>query len=228
MTYFTEPLQNLFTDSRRLILNFDDIPADTPPAESIASYFEAMTQKGLNPRLPEHRQQFNDQLLASTGKRYLVSQYGEDRRSMLAGSAIAEAGRTIHLGIDIFSKDLEPVLAPCDGTIVRVGREPESHSFGNYLILRPANKQLPLVFLGHLSADLPQPGLVTVGQTIARLGDYHDNENGGWSRHLHLQLLSELPPEIEVPLGYSSQQAFAENSQAYPDPVPYFLDWDLQ
>lgn len=227
MLALTELMPELFTRSRRLILNFADIPENTDEQESIAQYFKGLEAQGLDPRLPENRQAFNDRLLTRTNYRYLVSAYGEDRFSMLKGSSIAAEGRTLHLGIDIFSKDLEPVLAPCDGTIVRVGREPETHSFGNFVILQPDDTTLPFLFLGHLSFDLPQLGRVTQGQVIARLGDYTENENGGWSRHLHLQCVAELPPEGKAPLGYGSAKNMDGLRVDYPNPMSYFPEWKL-
>jgi hypothetical protein len=228
MTELTEPMPEVFTRSRWLILNFSDIPEDTPDVANIAVYFRDMQQQGSNPRLPEYRQAFNDCLLQETGDRYLVSNYAEDRSAMLQGSQIAAEGRTFHLGIDIFARDLDPVLAPCDGTIVRVGREPAAHSFGNYLMLRPATDGLPLLFFGHLSYDLPSLGVVKKGETISRLGDYKDNENGGWSRHLHLQCLKDLPPEGLAPIGYASRENLPEAEVLYPDPLRYFPDWVLR
>lgn len=227
MTKLAEPLPELFTRSRRLVLHFASIPKDTPKQESIAEYFKTMHAKGLDPKLPEHRQAFNDHILDRTHERYLVSAYGEDRMAMLKGSSIAREGRTIHLGVDIFSKALESVMAPCDGTIVRVGREDETHSFGNFVILRPDLADIPLLFFGHLGFDLPAMGDVEKGQIIGALGDYRNNENGGWSRHLHLQCLSELPPEDKAPLGYASRQTMPDFQEHYPDPMQYFSDWRL-
>lgn len=228
MIELAEPLAELFTRSRRLVLNFADIPAGTPPEESIAVYFHEMEQRGKNPRLPMYRQAFNERMLDRTGDRYLVSSYAEDRSAMLAGSQIAAEGRTLHLGIDIFSRDLEPVLAPCDGRVVRIGREPETHSFGNYVILQPEAADVPLLFFGHLSFRLPPVGPVTKGTVIGQLGDYGHNENGGWSRHLHLQCLEALPPAGKAPLGYASPGALHQARLQYPDPVQYFPNWTLR
>lgn len=227
MITLAEPLPELFTCSKRLVLNFNNIPSNTPASESIAEYFKAMEAGGRNPRLPEYRQAFNDRLLTQTGFRYLVSAYGEDRLSMLEGSSIAREGRTLHLGIDIFSKDLEQVIAPCNGTIVRVGREDEPHSFGNYIIFQPEMSGVPLLFLGHLGFDLPVRGHVAKGQVIGVLGDYKENENGGWSRHLHLQCLKELPVPGSAPLGYGSAANMVKLRELFPDPMDLFPGWKL-
>ena len=79
--------------------------------------------------------------------------------------------------------------------------------------------------MGHLSGDLPPLGPVTAGQKIARLGDFAHHENGGWSRHLHLQLCRDLPAPGQAPLGYASKATLHETQQAYPDPVNLFPDW---
>ena len=224
---FTEPLAQLFTRSKLMILDFSEIPADAPDAENIRLFFEDCERRGLNPREPQNRQQFNNRMLAESGARYLVSRYAEDRSAMLTGSQIAREGRTLHMGIDIFSKNLEPVFAPCDGEIVRTGFEDEDHSYGHYLIIKPAEFSGVYLFMGHLSSELPSAGPVTAGQRIATLGDYHQHENGGWSRHLHLQFIRELPPEGETPNGYSTKAAFAENSQRFPSAFDLFPAWQL-
>ena len=228
MQYFREPLKGLFTQSRCMVLDFANIPPFTPESENIAEYFRVLEANGQNPREPQQRQAFNDQLISRYGCRYLVSSYGEDRNSMLKGSAIAQEGRTIHLGIDIFATDLETVFAPCSGTIVRTGREQEAHSFGNYLIFQPKNPSLPLIFFGHLGSSLPTTGSVKAGESIGTLGDFHNNENGGWSRHLHLQCLRDMPKKDEVPIGYGSLKRLPELFDKYPDPMKYFNNWNIK
>lgn len=227
MITMSEPLPQLFRSSRRLVLDFTHMDPHTPRQENIAMYFNEMERQGKNPRSPRARQSFNDQLIERTGARYLVSSYAEDRIAMLRGSSIADEGRTLHLGIDIFSKDLEPAMAPCDGTIVRVGHEPEDHSFGYFLFIKPDDTSLPYIFMGHLGKTLPSLGHVKAGQSIARLGDFETGENGGWSRHLHLQLFQSLPKETDPLVGYASAGdtlAFTK----YPDPMVYFTDWNIQ
>ncbi len=224
---FTEPLPELFASSRLLILDFRQIPDNTPGDENIQLFFEASEKQNRNPRLPENRQIFNNVMLATTSNRYLVSCYGEDRSEMLAGSQIAAEGRTLHMGIDIFSKDLEPVLAPCNGEIVRVGYEKQTHGYGHYVIIKPAGNSGVYIFLGHLSKQLPPLGPVRAGQQISHLGDHAHNENGGWSRHLHFQLVTNVPPEGETPIGYSTIAGFAKNSLIFPNPFGYFPRWHL-
>lgn len=220
---FAEPLKNLLGSSKRLILDVGQAPPDLSEAENIKLYFEKLSAQGLDPKLPENRQKFNDELIKSSGSKYLIGSYGEDRSAMLEGSEIAVQGRTIHMGIDIFATGLEPIYSPCDGKIVTSGYETQERGYGHYLTIKPTEPRDIFLFLGHLAQDLPANGSVKKGQKIARLGDHH--ENGGWSRHLHLQMMTELPPEGQTPIGYSSKADLEANSQKYPNPLIYFKNW---
>lgn len=177
-----EPLPELFTQSRIITLDFSKIPKNTPDDENIEMYFQDMAKQGKNPRLPQNRQAFNDRLLKKTGVKYLVGQYAEDRVAMLADTPAGAEDRTIHMALDIFASDLEVVKSPCDGVIVRSDYEAGFGEYGNYLIIQPDNQDY-YIFLGHLAADRHQLGRVTQGKVVGHLGDYADNENGGWSRH---------------------------------------------
>lgn len=227
MLNLSEPLPNLFTSSRILRLNFADISNETPLDENIRCYFKNMIEEGMNPRLPENRQSFNDYVLAKNGVRYLVGGYAEDRLDMLADTPAGSEGRTVHMAIDIFAKNLEPVLAPCDGEIICSGYEEGFGEYGNYLILKPDQSDL-YIFLGHLSDIKSSTGRISEGDTIAHLGDYLTNENGGWSRHLHLQILTELPGKNRTPAGYSTLGEFDQNKLKFPNPLQYFSNWHLR
>lgn len=219
------PLEELFTHSRWLTLDFSRISPQTPDSQNMQLFFEQCQRDGLDPKSPEQRQRFNERVLAETGFRYLVSRYGEDRSAMLDGSEIAAEGRTLHLGVDIFCRDQETVYAPCDGEVIATGREPQDHSFGYYLVFKPTDQDIYL-FFGHLSAEPPvRRGQVSSGQAIARLGDYADGENGGWSRHLHLQLFTKPPLGQANLIGYSSRAKFSDNQHHYPNPMDLFPGW---
>ena len=78
--------------------------------------------------------------------------------------------------------------------------------------------------MGHLNRSLPEPGVVRGGEQIAQLGDYVDNENGGWSRHLHLQALRELPSDGQTPIGYATAEGLPDALSRFPDPLDFFPD----
>lgn len=218
------PLVEIFAGMRKdsivMPLDFSQIPPETPDTLRIDRFFETAEARGINPRLPEERQRFNDALLAQTGKKYLIGRYLENRIAMLAGSWIAKEGRTYHLGIDIFTSGLELLHAPTTGTVVRSDREEGSHTYGYYTILEHViDGKVLYGFYGHLSAKLPPVGtIVQSGQPFAQLGDFVNDENGGWSRHVHVQLLQELPDGEGWPTGYSTFENLAQDSKRFPDP----------
>ena len=132
------------------------------------------------------------------------------------------------MAIDVFAQSQESVFAPCDGMIVASEYEPGEHNFGHYLILKPDDAALPYIFFGHLAADKREVGAVKSGEQIARLGSYEHLENGGWSIHLHLQLLAGLPTVGEAPIGYSSKQDLEANRRHFPDPQSIFPAWHIK
>lgn len=219
-----EVMPELFTHSEILIWNFSDI-SEHDSYKNIQHYMQEQERLGHNPRDAFYRQAFNESVLSHTDSRYLIGRYGEDRADILQGSHIAGEGRTYHLAIDIFSRSQEPVFAPCDGTIVRSAYEPGQHNYGNYLILRPEDSALPYIFFGHLADNKHALGAVQIGQQIGQLGSFEKLENGGWSIHLHLQLLTELPPDGTAPIGYSSLENLPINRQLFPDPQSIFPNW---
>lgn len=221
-----ELMPEMFSRSHLMILDFSEIPKNLPQNENMQLFFAECQSNGLNPRDPEQRQRFNNRMLDATDSRYLVSRYAEDRRAMLKGSEIANQGRTYHLGIDVFSRDLEAVYAPSDGQIVRIGQEPEDHSFGYYLFFTPDGAD-HYMLLGHLAKPTVSIGHVKAGQQIATLGDFVDGENGGWSRHLHIQLFTHLPAEDENLVGYATKDQLDDCRSTYPDPMSVFQEWQV-
>ncbi|MBN8629766.1 MAG: aminotransferase class III-fold pyridoxal phosphate-dependent enzyme [Rhodobacterales bacterium] len=125
--------------------------------------------------------------------------YGEKRSVYTAAQfadAASEERRTRHLGIDIFAPAGTAIRAPLDGVVESVNYNADPLDYGHTLILRHETaKGRPFFTLyGHLGGSLPglcQPGRsVKAGDLIAHLGDWH--ENGGWTPHLHLQVVTSL------------------------------------
>lgn len=219
-----EPMEELFSRSERIFLDFHKITDAMHPEVNIQHYFQDLVANNRNPRKPENRQEFNNRALAFLNARYLIGRYGEDRIALLADTPAGKQGRTIHMALDIFAKDLEPVFAPASGVIVRSGYEEGFGEYGNYIILQPGGADY-YIFFGHLANNRSATGSVKRGQLIGYLGDYADNENGGWSRHLHLQILTTLPAKGTTPPGYSTKADLALNQKLFPDPLTYFTRW---
>ncbi len=217
------PIMRDLENSEIVILDFNQISEELPDFKSIKKFFEECKKIGINPKSPENRQKFNNIFLEKIGKKYLIGRYGEDRIEMLRGTNIEKEGRTIHLGIDIFSKNQDSVYCPYEGEIIRTGFESGSSSFGHYIIIKHnITNQIIYTFYGHLSDKLPKLGKIIAGAVIAKLGDA--NENGGWSRHLHFQLMTQLLEK--TPIGYSTKKDFEENKKLYPDPCIILGDMD--
>ncbi|MGB5068753.1 MAG: phosphotransferase, partial [Albidovulum sp.] len=130
---------------------------------------------------------------------YGFGPYGE-ARSVYATDQFADAAsperRTRHLGIDVFAAAMTPVYAPLAGTVAYVSYNADPLDYGNTLILEhetEAGTKFWTLY-GHLAGTLPsllKPGqTVAAGDLIAHLGDWH--ENGGWSPHLHFQVMTDL------------------------------------
>jgi 4-aminobutyrate aminotransferase-like enzyme/Ser/Thr protein kinase RdoA (MazF antagonist) len=104
--------------------------------------------------------------------------------------------RTIHLGIDLFAAPGTPIHAPLDGVVHAVAINTALLDYGPLVILRHTTSDGVEFFTlyGHLAReafDALQVGQRIVrGQQIARIGGVH--ENGGWSPHLHFQIILDL------------------------------------
>jgi len=121
--------------------------------------------------------------------------------------------RTIHLGIDLFAAAGTEVLAALDGTVHRVATIDRPLDYGTLVILKHTAAEGDEFFTlyGHLAQRTKsqvEPGqAVRAGQRIGFLGDPY--ENGGWTPHLHFQLIADLwDYDIQFPgVGFASTQA---------------------
>lgn len=136
--------------------------------------------------------------------RFLLGGYLEPR-SFYAADAFSLEGnsgreyRTIHLGLDVWLPANTAIHAPLAGNIYALHDNNHRRDYGPTVILehRVESAEQTLVFYslyGHLSREtlnLHQLGdEVSQGQLLAWTGE--DHENGGWSPHLHLQLMHDL------------------------------------
>jgi 4-aminobutyrate aminotransferase-like enzyme/Ser/Thr protein kinase RdoA (MazF antagonist) len=104
--------------------------------------------------------------------------------------------RTIHLGIDLFVDPGTPVSPPFDATVYALADNQNHLDYGPVVILKhQISDGLEFFTLyGHLSRE----SLATIhlgdrlprGQSFARVGTA--SENGGWTPHLHFQIILDL------------------------------------
>ncbi|HTP70537.1 MAG TPA: aminotransferase class III-fold pyridoxal phosphate-dependent enzyme [Dongiaceae bacterium] len=104
--------------------------------------------------------------------------------------------RTIHLGMDLFVEPGTPVFAPFNATVHALADNAAPLDYGPVVILRhqPQNSPEFFTLYGHLSRESLaslQPGQpIQQSQPFARVGAA--SENGGWTPHLHFQIILDL------------------------------------
>jgi len=113
-----------------------------------------------------------------------------------ASSNPTDERRTIHLGTDLFVSPGTPVSAPFDATIHSFADNQATLDYGPVVILKHrTGDDLEFFSLyGHLSREslslLRVGNPIARGQAFARVGTAE--ENGGWTPHLHFQLILDL------------------------------------
>ena len=135
------------------------------------------------------------------GVEVAIGRYDEPRHcyttpAFAGGDGTLAEPRTIHLGLDLFAPAGTPVVAPLDGVVHAADQRALQQDYGGVLILEHQTEDgIPFYTLyGHLNREsfrgLTVGQLVTRGDRIARLGT--PEENGGWTPHLHLQVMTDL------------------------------------
>ena len=104
--------------------------------------------------------------------------------------------RTLHLGIDVFAAAGAPVFSPLEGLVHSFQVNGGELDYGPTIILEhsPTPDLTFWTLYGHLSEDsllgLEEGDPISAGETLAELGG--PEINGGWSPHLHFQVILDL------------------------------------
>jgi 4-aminobutyrate aminotransferase-like enzyme/Ser/Thr protein kinase RdoA (MazF antagonist) len=103
--------------------------------------------------------------------------------------------RTVHIGVDLWVPAGTPVVAPLAGTVHALRNNAGAGDYGPTIILRHDADGVPFFTLyGHLArgslSRLTVGQAVAAGDLIAETGEME--ENGGWSPHLHFQVITDL------------------------------------
>ena len=130
-----------------------------------------------------------------------LGRYDEPRLLYVApafalGPRPTDEHRTIHIGLDLFAEAGTPVFAPLSGVVHAFADNDAPQDYGPVIILRHETDDEVEFFTlyGHLSREslngleIGRP--VAVGDQIATLGVAA--VNGGWTPHLHLQIVTDL------------------------------------
>jgi len=145
-------------------------------------------------------QKYVENLLKESQAKYAIGLYGEDRacyQAPMFQSDGCHESRSVHLGIDVFLDAYEKIYAPFDGKVISLKYNGEELDYGYTIILEQTVGETATKFYtlyGHLSKrslELIEEGdLVKAGQAIGYIGD--NTENGGWSPHLHFQIMTTM------------------------------------
>ncbi len=140
-------------------------------------------------------------VMAEQGAVVGIGRYDEARLlyttpAFATGPRPTDERRTIHLGIDLFVPPGTPVYAPLAGTVYAFANLAAPLDYGPVIILQHKTDEGGQFFTlyGHLSLeslDGLYPGKpVAQGEKLATIGV--SAVNGGWTPHLHLQLITDL------------------------------------
>jgi 4-aminobutyrate aminotransferase-like enzyme/Ser/Thr protein kinase RdoA (MazF antagonist) len=136
--------------------------------------------------------------LKDAGADLAIGRYDEVR-AMYTGAAFGDTTdptaerRCLHLGLDLFAPAGTAIHAPLAGTVVACADHAQPQDYGPVIVLRHLTDDGTgfLTLYGHLSRE--SLAGVSPGQPIARGAAFATigapDCNGGWTPHLHLQLI---------------------------------------
>ncbi len=195
----------------------------------VAPMLPTLTGAGIElplttPGMPAFSDRAFDGWFAGTGAGYGIGLHGEDRdvyRSAQFADAASPERRTVHLGLDVFAPAGTPVHAPLAGMVEWVAWNADPLDYGNTLLMRhEVQGAVFFTLYGHLAGSLPSlcrvGQRVAAGQLVARFGDW--GENGGWTPHLHLQVLASTLSQRGNFFGVGQRSLWPVWRQISPDP----------
>ncbi len=139
--------------------------------------------------------------LEAAGVQVGIGQYTEARLlyttpPFATGARLTDEYRTIHLGMDLFAAPGAAVYAPLEGQVYDLQNNAAPHDYGPVIILEHHTTEgTPFYTLyGHLSeislARWKRGQKVVAGDSLAEIGTAQ--VNGGWTPHLHFQIITDL------------------------------------
>ena len=194
---FCEWQKNSETNFHRLLnvslKSKNTIVLDLSTGSPLAAKFKYMSVK--------EQQNFLDLMLNEKKAHNAVGKYSEVRsiyssEQFCHNSFEGDEKRTIHLGIDIFTKSGTVIYVPFDGFVHQMNDNRDHLDYGPTVILKhqPSDGPSFYTLYGHLSRsclkNLKIGQFVKGGMKLAEIGD--SNENGGWITHVHFQIILDL------------------------------------
>ena len=170
------------------------IPIDLGIGSSLLGADAAsITETSLTPRLFGH--------MAKSEAKIGLGLYDEARLiythpAFNPGTKITDEHRTIHLGLDLFAPAGTRIDAPLKGSLHAFAENATPFDYGPVIVLEHhTDDGTPFYTLyGHLSREslkgLRLGQTFEAGQKLCTLGT--PNVNGGWTPHLHFQIITDL------------------------------------
>ncbi|MBO3697389.1 peptidoglycan DD-metalloendopeptidase family protein [Roseivirga sp. E12] len=135
-------------------------------------------------------------LLQKNGKTVGIGGYAEER-SLYSRIDLfeGEEPRTIHLGVDVWSKAGTKIYAPLEGRVHSYANRDVHGDYGPVIILEhTVDGKVFHTLYGHLSLSslegLHRGKEVKAGHQVGTMGEYAENYH--WPPHLHFQLLWDM------------------------------------
>ena len=182
----------------------------------------------LNSNSIESLEKYIEHQVSSKNAKLGYGGYAE-KRQLYTRSALFESNETrrdIHLAIDVWSPSGTPVYAPLDGRIHSFANNDTFLDYGYTLILQHSIAGLTFYTLyGHLGAEhfhhYQVNKAISKGDLIASLGS--TSENGGWSPHIHFQLIIDIGEYLGDYPGVCSENDRSFYLENCPDPTCFVL-----
>ncbi len=137
--------------------------------------------------------------------------------------------RTVHLGLDLWTKAQTPICAPIDAIVHAKANHNIDRDYGATIILEhQVSSDLTFYTLyGHLSLDsldnLDVGQVIIAGTHFAWIGD--ESENGQWPPHLHFQIILDMLGEKDNFAGVCFPDDIKTWSSICPDPTLLFPEY---
>lgn len=170
---------------------------------------------------PEIFENYIENILQKNKAKVAFGGYTEERNLYNENTHFSNNQRNIHIGIDLWTKAGTPVLAALDGRVYGFGFNSGKGNYGPTIILEHTIENNTFYTLyGHLSTEsienLETGKFFSKGQTIATLGD--SEVNGGYSPHLHFQIIKNLENNFSDYPGVCSKKDLSYYIENCPNP----------
>ena len=164
-------------------------------------------------------EQFSAYILKKIGTAHFgVGKYNEDR-AIYNHSTLFGSERSIHLGMDLWTKPNTNVMAPLAGTVHSFANNKGKGDYGPTIILEHNLGFKFFTLYGHLtidSLDISEGQEIAKGQVFAKVGNYPNN--GDWPSHLHFQIITDMLGKKGDFAGVCSKQDRDTFLKLCPDP----------